>query len=128
MYPNNYYYTREHEWVDVEEGVASIGITDHAQDQLGDIVYVELPEVGADLNAGDEFGSVESVKAVAEVFSPVTGEVTEINEELEDNPEKVNQSPHEDGWLIKIKLADTSELESLMNHEEYASFVEEESK
>lgn len=128
MYPTNYYYTREHEWVDVEDGVATIGITHHAQDQLGDIVYVELPEAGTELSAGDEFGSVESVKAVAEVFSPVTGEVVEVCEALEENPEKVNSSPHEDGWLIKIRMTDSSELDGLMNQSEYEAFVEEESK
>lgn len=128
MYPDNYQYTNDHEWVLREGDVAKIGITQHAQDQLGDIVYVQLPEVQTEYEQGDEFGSVESVKAVAEVFMPVSGEVIEINEDLEENPEKVNESPHEDGWLIKVRLSNPSELEGLMSAEQYATFVEEESK
>lgn len=128
MYPDHYYYTKEHEWVDVEDDIAVIGITDHAQDQLGDIVYVDLPEVDDEFSSGDEFGSVESVKAVAEVFMPVSGVITAINEDLEDKPETVNEDPHDDGWLIKLKLTDKSELDDLMNHEDYMEFLEQEAK
>ncbi len=128
MYPDSYLYTKEHEWVDVEDGVATVGITDYAQEQLGDIVYVELPEVGSELGAGDEFGSVESVKAVAEVFMPIAGEVVAVNEDLEDSPELVNKKAHDEGWVIKIKVADPSELDDLMDQEQYEEWVEQESK
>ena len=128
MYPDNYLYTREHEWLDVEDQVATVGITDHAQDQLGDIVYVDLPEVGSEFGNGDEFGSVESVKAVAEVFAPVSGEVVEVNEALEDEPELVNKSPHEAGWLIKVKISDKSELDDLMDPNAYEEYVAQEAK
>jgi glycine cleavage system H protein len=128
MYPDNYKYTKEHEWVLIEGDTATIGITDHAQSQLGDIVYVELPEAEESFGSGDEFGSVESVKAVAEVYMPISGEVLEVNEALEDQPELVNKDPHDDGWLIKIKITDTSELEDLMDHNEYQELVESESE
>jgi len=128
MYPDNYLYTKEHEWIDVEEGIATVGITDYAQDQLGDIVYVELPEVGSEFSTGDEFGSVESVKAVAEIYMPIAGEIVEINEGLEESPELVNKNPHDDGWIVKIKVADPSELDDLMDHEAYEEWVEQESK
>lgn len=127
MYPNNYYYTKEHEWLLVENDEATVGITDHAQNQLGDIVYVELPESGDSFDAGEEFGSVESVKAVAEVFMPIDGEILDINSNLEDNPELVNTKPHDEGWLIKIKIANPSQLEELMSDSDYQKFVEEES-
>ena len=128
MYPDNYKYSKEHEWVNVEGDVATIGITHHAQDQLGDIVYVELPEVDAEFAAGDEFGSVESVKAVAEVFMPISGTVTEVNESLEDSPETVNQNPHDDGWILKMKISDASELDDLMDKAAYEAFVAAESE
>ncbi|MCB1043368.1 MAG: glycine cleavage system protein GcvH [Acidobacteria bacterium] len=128
MYPSEYRYTKDHEWVKVEGDFAMIGITDHAQHQLGDIVFVELPEDGSTFSAGDEFGTVESVKAVAEVYMPITGEVTEINEDLEERPELVNERPHDDGWLIRVRITDPSELDELMDAEAYESFVEEESK
>lgn len=127
MYSEKYHYTKEHEWLLVEGDQVTVGITHHAQDQLGDIVYVELPEVGESFDQGDEFGSVESVKAVAEVFMPVSGEISAVNENLEDAPESVNQSPHDDGWLIKVTLSDASQLEGLMNHEAYENFVAQES-
>ena len=128
MYSNDYRYTKEHEWLKIEGNTATIGITHHAQDQLGDIVYVDLPEVDDEFAAGDEFGSVESVKAVAEVFMPVSGKVTEINESLEDSPELLNSEPHGDGWLLKIEMSDMSQTEGLMDAEAYTKFVEAESK
>ena len=127
MYPDNYKYTKEHEWLSLDGDVAVIGITEHAQEQLGDIVYVELPEVGDTFATGDEFGSVESVKAVAEVFMPIAGEIVAINEALEDAPETVNKDPHDDGWLLKLKIEDPSELDDLMDHEAYEEFIQEES-
>ncbi len=124
---DNYRFTKQHEWIlDAEDG-AVLGISDHAQEQLGDIVYVELPEVGDSFDAGEEFGSLESVKAVAEVYMPVGGEVIEINELLEEHPEMVNKNPMESGWLVKIKVGDRSELEELMDATAYAKYVEEES-
>ena len=102
--PENLHYSKDHEWVRVEDDTAVIGITDHAQDQLGDVVYVELPKAGDEFAANDSFGSVESVKAVSEIFTPVTGKVTEINESLNDEPEKVNKDPYGDGWMIKMTM------------------------
>ena len=128
MYPDNYYYTKEHEWLYVEGNIATVGITDHAQDQLGDIVYVELPDEDDEFGAGEEFGSVESVKAVAEVFMPVSGSVVEVNEALEDQPDLVNKDPHDDGWLVKIRLSDRSELDGLMDYQEYEEYIEQEAK
>jgi len=123
-FPEELKYTEEHEWVLVEDDVATVGISDFAQDQLGDIVFVELPEVGDNLEVGKAFGVVESVKAVSDVYAPVSGEVVEINEDLPDAPEAVNNSPYEDGWMIKIKLSDAAQLESLMDVTAYHSFVE----
>lgn len=125
-FPEELKYTEEHEWVLVEDGVATVGITDFAQDSLGDVVFVELPEVGAVLEAGKSFGVVESVKAVSDVYAPISGEVLEINEELQDTPELVNTSPYEDGWMIKIKLADAAEPDELMSADEYQEFVADE--
>lgn len=127
MYPDNYKYTKEHEWILIDGKTATIGITHHAQSQLGDIVYVELPEVEEFFGIGDEFGSVESVKAVAEVYMPISGEILAINEDLEETPELVNKDPHDDGWLVKVKITDPSELEDLMNHTEYQEFIDSES-
>jgi len=124
-FPEELSYTEEHEWVLVEDEVASIGITDFAQDSLGDIVFVELPEVGTTVEAGKPFGVVESVKAVSDIYSPVTGEVVEVNDELPDTPETVNTSPYEDAWMIKVKLADISELDDLMTADEYKEFIED---
>lgn len=128
MYPNEFRYTKEHEWVKVEGNDAIIGVTDHAQNQLGDIVFVELPEAGSTFSIGDEFGTVESVKAVAEVYMPITGEIAEVNEELQDRPELVNERPHDDGWMIRVRISDHSEIDDLMDAEAYETFVEEESK
>jgi len=127
MYPSKYQYTKEHEWLLVKGDQATIGITHHAQDQLGDIVYVELPEVGETFAAGDEFGSVESVKAVAEIFMPIDGEILETNADLEDSPDLVNQNPHDGGWLVKIRISDPSQLKGLMDASAYEAFVAEES-
>ena len=123
MYPKDYRYTKEHEWVSVAGEVATIGITSHAQDQLGDVVFVELPQVSAKLHAGQTFGTVESVKAVSDIYSPISGDVVEINEELIDAPEKINEDPHGDGWLVKAKMANKAELDSLMSAEDYQQYV-----
>jgi glycine cleavage system H protein len=125
-FPEELKYTDEHEWVMVEADVVTVGITDFAQDSLGDVVFVELPEVGAALEAGKPLGVVESVKAVSDVYAPVSGEVIEVNEELPDSPELINTSPYEDGWIVKIKISDPSQLDELMDVEAYQAFVEEE--
>ncbi|MAT51942.1 MAG: glycine cleavage system protein H [Porticoccaceae bacterium] len=118
--PSELRYLETHEWVRNEgEGIATIGITDHAQDALGDVVYVELPEVGSTVNAGEEAGVVESVKAASDIFSPVTGEVIAINEALEDAPETINDSPYGDGWFFKVKMADPAELDGLLDADGY---------
>jgi len=122
---DNLFFSESHEWVKVEEDEAYIGISDYAQKELGDIVFVELPEVGDTVTAGESFGTIEAVKAVEDLNSPVSGEIIEVNNELEDHPELINQSPLEDGWIIKIKLSDASELEELMDEETYNKMVEE---
>ncbi len=119
------YYTETHEWIKVEGDDAFYGITDHAQHELGDIVYVELPEEDEELEAGDAFGSIEAVKAVEDLISPVTGVVIEVNEDLEDAPETINKSAFEDGWIIKIKLTNKSELKNLLSADEYKKLIEE---
>jgi len=124
-YPEDLIYTEEHEWLLVEDEIVTVGITDFAQDALGDVVFVELPDEGTMLEAGKSFGVVESVKAVSDVYAPVTGEVVEVNEDLPDTPELVNTSPYEDGWMIKIRLTNSSELDSLLDAEAYQAFVEE---
>lgn len=124
--PKDLRYSEEHEWVKVEGDKVRIGITDFAQDELGDIVFVELPEVGDELEADEPFGSVESVKTVSELYAPVSGKVVEINEELDDNPEHVNESPYDKAWMIVVEPSDTSEIDNLMNAEEYESMTEEE--
>ncbi|HEX4004942.1 MAG TPA: glycine cleavage system protein GcvH [Acidobacteriaceae bacterium] len=124
-YPANYRYTREHEWIDVNGSSASVGITVHAQDSLGDIVFVELPRVGAKVEKGKVFGSVESVKAVSDLYAPATGTVAAINEELTTAPEKINADAHA-AWIMKIDLSDPSEIHSLMSAEAYESYVKEE--
>lgn len=122
-YPTNYRYTREHEWLRLDGDTATVGITHHAQDQLGDVVFVELPEVGAKLQAEGAFGAVESVKAVSDIYSPLSGDVTEVNESLIDAPEKINEDPHGDGWLIRVTVFDRSEIDKLMTSEQYAEYV-----
>lgn len=123
MYPDNLRYTKEHEWVLVQGDTGTIGITDHAQKELGDIVYVDLPKVGAKYAQGATFGSVESVKAVSDIYAPVSGEVTGINEDLSTAPEKLNQDPHGAAWLIKLKLASASEIEQLMTAADYQKYI-----
>lgn len=125
--PTELRYTKSHEWVRVDdEGTATIGITDHAQELLGDLVFVELPEVGAELGAGAECAVVESVKAASDVFSPVSGEVIEVNEVLADAPETINQDAYEDGWIFRVRLADPDELGALMDADAYAEYAESE--
>ena len=124
-YPANYRYTREHEWIALDGAIGTIGITDYAQSSLGDIVYVDAPKVGDPVTAGAVFGSVESVKAVSDLYSPVTGAVTAINEELSDAPEKINTAPHE-AWIIKVEVANPAEVDSLLDAAAYEAFVAEE--
>jgi glycine cleavage system H protein len=123
MNPEDLLYTKEHEWVQIEDGVATIGITDHAQEELGDVVYVELPSVGDTVDTGETFGTVESVKAVSELFAPVSGEVLRINEELEDAPEQVNSDPYGKGWMIAVRLTSRPDRDGLLSAEEYAAYV-----
>lgn len=118
------YYTDEHEWIDVEDDIATVGITDYAQGQLGDIVFVELPEVGAMIEQGKDAAVVESVKAASDVYAPITGEITEVNPALEDDPALVNSSPEEDGWFFKMTIAAEAELDALMDEEAYKVFVD----
>jgi glycine cleavage system H protein len=125
MYPSDYRYTKEHEWIQVTGDAGTIGITDYAQHELGDVVFVELPKVGAKIATGQVFGSVESVKAVSEIFAPVSGEVTEGNATLSATPETINTDPHGAGWLIKIKLANPAEVSGLMDAAAYQAFVSE---
>ena len=124
-YPTNYRYTREHEWIDVNGKAATVGITEHAQDSLGDIVFVELPKIGDRVEKGKVFGSVESVKAVSDLFSPATGTVTAINEELTAAPEKINADAHA-AWIMKIELSDPAEVGSLLSAQDYETYVKEE--
>jgi len=124
-FPEDFYYTEEHEWISIAGDIATVGITDFAQDALGDVVFVELPEVGAKLVAGKPFGVVESVKAVSDIYSPLTGEVLEVNEELPDTPELVNSSPYEDAWMVKIQIANRDELGELLDADAYKAFVEQ---
>lgn len=120
----NKFFTKDHEWFSIDENeVGTVGITDHATDTLGDIVFVELPTVGADIVVGDTVAVVESVKAASDVYSPVSGKIIEVNEELFDNPEIVNEQPEEKGWLFKIKLVDTSEVVNLLSAEQYANIL-----
>ena len=123
--PKECFYTREDEWVRNEGAVAYLGITDYAQDQLGDIVFVELPEVGAVLAQGETFGVIESVKAVSDLYAPLSGEVVEVNADLADAPETINESCYGDGWLLAVAPSDTGEFDTLMNAPDYAQYVEE---
>jgi glycine cleavage system H protein len=122
--PEDLQYTKSHEWVRIEGDAATIGITDHAQDELGDVVFVELPDEGATFDAGDSFGTVESVKAVSDLYTPVGGEVVEVNSSLEDAPEKINDDPYGEGWIVKLRTTDEADL---LSPEEYEKVVEEES-
>ena len=121
-------YSREHEWVAVDNNIATIGITDYAQEQLGDVVYVELPEVGTAVTKDDAFGVVESVKAVSDIYAPVTGTVTAVNADLADSPETVNEDPYGDAWMIRVEMSDPAELDDLMTAAECQQFIEEEQK
>ena len=122
--PQDLHYTRSHEWVRTEGDTATVGISDHAQDELGDVVFVELPDEGATFDAGESFGTVESVKAVSDVYAPVGGEVVEVNSSLEDAPEKINDDPYGEGWLVKLRISGEADL---LSPEEYEKVVEEES-
>ena len=123
MYPEKFRYTKEHEWVLADGDTGTVGITDHAQHELGDIVYVDLPKVGTRVEQGKALGTVESVKAVSDVYSPLSGEVIAVNEALEDAPEKINQDPYGEGWLVKVKLTDPSEADSLLSVEAYRELL-----
>jgi len=123
MYPTEYLYSKEHEWVHVEDDVCVVGITEFAQQELGEVVFVELPEVGQMFDSNDEIGTIESVKAVAEVYTPVAGEILEINDSVVEDPELLNEDPHHEGWLIKIRFSSASDLKSLMNAEQYEEYV-----
>ena len=126
--PDDLRYTKEHEWCRLKGNRAAVGITDHAQDQLGDIVYVELPEVGDAVKKGESFGVVESTKAVSELFAPVSGKVVEVNDPLTDSPEAINEDPYEEGWMIQVEMADPGEAEALMDAATYRKHVEEEAE
>ncbi|HKK09378.1 MAG TPA: glycine cleavage system protein GcvH [Bacteroidales bacterium] len=121
---DNLKYTNDHEWLRLEDDVATIGITDYAQKELGDVVFVEVETEGENLDKGDTFGTIEAVKTVSDLYMPVKGEVLEFNEELEDQPELVNKEPYESGWIVKIKVADKSQLESLLDPEDYKKVIE----
>ena len=123
MYPENLKYSEEHEWLLEDNGIATIGITDFAVDSLGDIVFIELPDKGSQIKQFTTFGEVESVKAASEIYTPISGEIIEVNEKLETDPELLNNSPYEEGWLIKVKISDLSEIEKLMNSKDYENFV-----
>ena len=125
-FPDDLLYTNEDEWIRVDGGEATVGITDFAQDQLSDIVYLQLPDVGSTFTRKEPFGEIESVKAVSELFAPVSGEVTEANDGLADSPESVNDDPYGDGWLIKVRLSDAAELDKLLSADEYEAFIEAE--
>ena len=126
MYPDNRRYSREHEWVLIEsDGRALVGITDYAQEQLGDVVFVELPEAGTQLDQSQKMGEVESVKAVSDLFTPLTGEVAEVNQALVDHPELINDAPHDKGWMVRLASVDAAQLDSLLSASEYESFLTE---
>ena len=123
--PSELKYSKEHEWVKVEGNTVTIGITEYAQGELGDIVFVELPEVDDEINEGDTFGSVKSVKTVSELYAPVSGKVVESNDELEDSPEFVNESPYEKAWMVKVELSDESQIDELLTAEQYSEMIGE---
>ncbi len=123
MYPESYLYSEEHEWLHVDEDVCTLGITKFAQEELGEVVFVELPNVGDTFEKGDEIGTIESVKAVAEIYTPLSGEIIEVNSELDDSPELINEDPHKRGWICKIRMASGTDLSDLMSAEKYADFA-----
>lgn len=124
MYPEDYRYSKEHEWLEVDGDTATLGITDFAQQELGEVVFVEMPEAGATFDAGEEIGTIESVKAVSDIYAPVACEIVEANGELDDAPEVVNEDPHGKGWLVKIKITDAAELEDLMDAAAYQDHIQ----
>lgn len=124
-YPEDLLYTEEHEWVRVEDDVCVVGITQFAQEELGEVVFVELPEVGQVFDAGDEIGTIESVKAVAEVYTPVAGEIVEVNEAVAEEPELINEDPHHEGWLVKVRFSSANDLEKLMKADRYVEYTEQ---
>jgi glycine cleavage system H protein len=126
MYPQEFLYTKEHEWIRVDAEIGTIGITDHAQKELGDIVYVELPKPGEHVAANESFGTVESVKAVSEIYSPVSGEVAAVNTKLQNKPEMLNADPHGEAWLVQVRLSDRSEIEKLMTADQYEAYIQKE--
>ena len=121
--PKELHYSKDHEWIRVEGEIGTIGITNYAQNELGDVVFVELPKVGDNLRAGDSFGSLESVKAVSEVYIPIDGEIVEVNTDLENGPEAVNEAPYDAGWIVKVRLTNPSQIDKLMSSEAYTEFV-----
>ena len=123
MYPNEYLYSRDHEWVRVEGDVAVLGITDFAQEELGEVVFVDLPTVGQACSPGDEIGTIESVKAVGVIYTPVAGEIIEVNDATADEPELLNDDPHNEGWLVKIRMSNASDLKSLMKADQYEDYI-----
>ena len=127
-YPKEFRYTDQHEWIRVDRDVATVGITDYAQHELGDVVFVELPKPGTKVTAGKSFGTVESVKAVSEIYAPISGEVVEINNDLHNTPEKINSDPHGAAWLIKVRLADPAEVNGLMDATAYEKFIADKGK
>jgi glycine cleavage system H protein len=124
-FPSDLYYTGEHEWARLDDNVATIGITDYAQGELGDIVFIELPQKGDSVLTGDAFGTIEAVKAVSELYSPLDGEIVDVNTELDDTPELINNSPYEDGWMIKIRMSDPSQKDNLLSAEDYKKLIDE---
>ena len=128
MYPQDFRYTKDHEWIKVEGGLGRVGITDYAQKQLGDVVFLELPEVGRKLSPGEQFGTVESVKAVSELYSPVAGEVLEVNAALAGRPETINKDPHGEAWMIVVRIADPAGVTALLDAAAYQALVESEAK
>ncbi len=127
-YPDDRKYTKDHEWITIQGDTATIGVTQYAQEQLGDIVYVELPQIGEEFSKGDTFGVLESVKAVSDCFVPVSGTITEVNDVLTESPEIVNEDAHGEGWMIRMEVSDRSELDGLMDHAQYEAFVKEETE
>jgi len=125
MYPQELLYTKEHEWIRVDEEIGTIGITDYAQHELGDVVYVELPKVGEHITASEAFGTIESVKAVSEIYAPVDGEVVGINAKLQNNPELVNTDPHGEAWLVRVRLSNRADTDKLMSAEDYEAYIKE---
>jgi glycine cleavage system H protein len=124
--PKDYRYTKDHEWISVEGGIGTIGLTNYAQEQLGDIVSVEFPKIGVEFSSGDSMALIDSMKTTSDLYAPVSGEITEVNSDLEDKPELMNEDPYGEGWILRLKIKDPSELEGLLNMNSYETFVKEE--